>query len=185
MFSRPSSRRKVKSEEVAINLVPMLDALVTIVAFLLFTTAFLSIGMIDTPAPTLSSAPEQVEKMKEKPLQLTATITENKIFITDWSGSRESHTISSVTDPKTGEPKYDFEKFHQTLVEIKHRHPKEVKLVFKPTNGIAYETLVALMDTARFLEKSDAPLYKKNAQGLDEPETALFSEVIFGNILSP
>src|SRR4051812_16286815 len=123
MLRRPSTRRKSKQAEVTINLVPMLDALVTLVAFLLFSTSFLALVVIDTPAPLLAPADEQVEKLKEKPLQLTAYVKENQIILSDWSGSREAHTIQNVLDPKTSETRYDFEKFHQTLLQIKNRHP--------------------------------------------------------------
>lgn len=156
----------------------------TLVAFLLFSSAFLSIVVIDTPAPLLAPADEQIEKMKDRPLQLTAHIRPEIIVISDWSGSRENHSIPSVADPKTGEKRYDFERFHQILVAIKTRHPSETKIVFKPDGGVSYEVLVGLMDAARRFEKSDSTIYKKNAQGVDEPETKLFPEVIFGNIMS-
>jgi len=61
----------------------MLDALVALVIFLLFSSSFLAIVVIDTPAPLLAPADEQVEKMKEKPLQLTAFIQEKRIMISD------------------------------------------------------------------------------------------------------
>jgi biopolymer transport protein ExbD len=181
---RPSSRRKSAPQEITLNLVPILDALVTLIAFLLFSSAFLAIVVIDTPAPLLAPASEQVEKMKEKPLQLTAAIQQNQIVITDWTGSREAHTIPNTIDPKTSEPRYDLEKFHQTLVSIKSRHPQEVKLILKPESGVSYESLVGIMDSARAFEKTDSPLYKRNEQGVDEPETKLFPEILFGNIMS-
>lgn len=184
MFKSPTSRRKSAPEPVNPNLIPMLDALVTLVAFLLFSSAFLSIVVIDSPAPLIAPAEEQVEQMKEKPLQLTAFIKPETIVISDWSGSRENHSIPSVTDPKTGEKRYDFEKFHQILLAIKGRHPQETKIVLKPDGGVAYDVLISLMDAARAYEKSDPPMFKKNAQGVDEPETKLFPEVIFGNIMS-
>ena len=184
MLSRPSSRRRSEHQEINVNLVPMLDALVTLVAFLLLSMAFVSIAMIDTPAPLLAPAEAQVEKIKEKPLQLTAFIQEKQIIISDWSGSRLNHKILSITDSKTGELRYDYEKLHQLLLNIKSKYPKESKLILKPDSGVSYEALVGIMDAARFFEKTDPPLYKKNAQGVDEPEKFLFSEVIFGNIMS-
>lgn len=173
-----------------VNLVPMLDALVTIVTFLLISTAFISIVVIDTPAPLIAPADVQEEKLKEKPLQLTAHIQADKILISDWSGSREAHVIPSVPDTSTaaaaasGDKRYDLNKLHETLVGIKTRHPQETKLILKPDPGVSYESLIGIMDSARKIEKTDPPLYKKNAQGVDEMETKLFSEVIFGNLLS-
>lgn len=185
MFRRPSSRRKSVQAEVNINLVPMLDALVTLVTFLLLTSAFISVSVIDTPAPLLAPATEQVEKVKDKPLQLTAYVQEKQIVLSDWSGSREKHVIPSVTDPSSNEPRYDLETFHKVLVEIKGRYPAETKLILKPEGGVAYESIVGIMDAARFFdEKSDPPMVKKNEQGVDVPEKNLFPEVIFGNLMS-
>ncbi|MEW6056320.1 MAG: biopolymer transporter ExbD [Bdellovibrionota bacterium] len=185
MFSRPSSRRKSSQEGVNINLVPMLDALVTLVAFLLFSTAFMAIVVLDTPAPLLAPPEQQIEKLKEKPLQLTAYIQPNQIILSDWSGSREKHVIPSVADPNKPESRYDLERLHRVLVEIKQRHPTEKQLIIKPEGGVAYEAIIGIMDAARFYDpKSDPVPYKKNEQGVDMPEKNLFSEVIFGNIMS-
>ena len=185
MLKRPSSRRNSANATIELNLVPILDALVTLISFLLFSTAFLSIVALDTPAPLLAPADEQIEKLKEKPLQLTAYVQQNRIVISDWSGSRENHSIPSVPDEKSGELRYDVEKLHQTLLEIKGRHPLETKLILKPEGGVAYESIVLIMDAARMIEKTDAPLLKKDpATGADVPETKLFPEVIFGNIMS-
>ena len=83
MLKRPSSRRRSEGAQIELNLVPVLDALVTIITFLLYTAAFISLVAIDTPAPLLAPASEQVEKMKEKPLQLTATIQADRIILSD------------------------------------------------------------------------------------------------------
>lgn len=182
---KPSSRRKSGPQEINLNLVPILDALVTLVSFLLLTTTFFAIAVIDTPTPLLAPAEEQIEKLKEKPLQLTAYVYADKIMISDWSGSRELHTIINIPDPqKNGEQKYDLEKLHQIIVGIKTRHPTETKLILKPESTVNYESLVSIMDAVRMLEKTDPPLYQKNKQGIDEPVQKLFPEIIFGNILS-
>ncbi len=183
-MNRPSSRRKSKSQTIELNLVPILDALVTLVSFLLFSTAFLSIVSIDSPVPLVAPAPTQIEELKEKPLQLTATIQKEQIVVTDWTASREAHTIPSVLDPKTGELRYDLEKFHQILVEIKHRFPNELKVILKPEAGVAYETLVDIVDSSRSFQKTDRTLFVKDKSGVSVPETKLFPDVIFGNIMN-
>jgi biopolymer transport protein ExbD len=189
MFTRPSARRKSKARAVELNLVPILDTLITLIAFLLFTSAFIGVAFIDTPVPLLSAAEEQIKKIDEKPLQLTAHVQENQIFVSDWTGSRENHRIPNIpgngVDSSGSGPQYDLERLHQILVEIKLRHPKETKLILKPQGGVSYEALVGIMDAARSFQKTDPPLYVKNALGVDTVETKLFSEVIFGNIMSP
>jgi biopolymer transport protein ExbD len=187
MLKRPSSRRKSRPEEVNINLVPMLDALVTLVAFLLFSMAFVSIAVIDTPAPLLAPADEQQEKLKEQPLQLTAHVQENQIVLTDWAGSRVNKTIPSVQDPADPEKtRYDLESLHKALLEIKEKFPKETKLILKPNAGVAYEAIVGIIDASRAYEKTDTvtPPTVKNERGEDVPDMRLFPEIIFGNIMS-
>ncbi len=183
-MNRPSARRKSRAETIELNLVPILDALVTLVSFLLFSTAFLAIVSIDSPVPLVAPAQNQIEELKEKPLQLTATIQKEQIVITDWTGSREAHTIASVLDQKSGDMRYDLDKFHQILVEIKHRYPQEMKIILKPESGVAYESLVDIMDSARSFQKSDATLFTKDKTGVDVPEKKLFPDVIFGNIMN-
>lgn len=184
MLKRPSSRRKSNSETIELNLIPILDALVTLVAFLLFSSAFLAIVAIDSPAPLLAPASDQIEKLKEQPLQLTATIQADQIILSDWSGSRENHVIPSVPSPKTGDLRFDIEKFHLILTEIKKRHPSEKQIIFKPEGGVAYEAIVELIDTSRSFEKTDAPLFEKNESGVEVQTKKLFPEIVFGNILS-
>lgn len=189
MFRRPSARRKSSHQALELNLVPMLDALVTLVAFLLFSMGFMAIVVIDTPAPMIAPAEEQIKKLEDKdpPLQLTAHILAEKILISDWSGSRENHVIPMRDNPeKPGEMIYDIEAFHQKLVEIKKRHQKEKQLILKPDPGVSYESLIGLMDAARQFEKTDDAPNKKDEQNQDTgvAETDLFPEVVFGNILS-
>lgn len=216
MFRRPSARRKSEQQELTINLVPMLDALVTLVSFLLMTMGYLAISAIETPAPMLAPAEEQIKDLKEKkeiPLQLTADIRDdNTILLHDWMGSRFNVKIEARDDPgKPGEKTYDVEKFHQSLMAAKtcdqKKHLDETQIILKPSPGVSYENLVALMDAARAYSKTDiipdevrTTLTKARADALARLEQAkkeqkqlsmvipaeneLFSNVIFGNILS-
>ena len=192
MFRTPSSRRKSAQQEVQLNLVPMLDALVTLVSFLLLTMGYMAISVIDTPAPMVAPAEEQIEKIeKDKPLQLTAHILKDKIIISDWSGSRENHEIKTVpsteADAKPGDVRYDLESLHKLLITIKGRHPKEKQLILKPDADVPYEQIINVMDASRYFDKTDVVpenIKTKDVNGNEVPDTNLFPEVVFGNILS-
>jgi biopolymer transport protein ExbD len=82
MLKQPSSRRKSGREEITLNLVPMMDTFVTLIAFLLYTMAFLSMVMVETPLPTANPT-DVAEKLKEKPLQLTISFRKDETEI--WS----------------------------------------------------------------------------------------------------
>ncbi len=178
MLKRPSSRRRSAPSEVSINLVPMLDALVTLIGFLLFSMSFLALVAVETPMPTISPA-DLPQKIIEKPLQLTVSLREKETEV--WSPFGR---IKSTTIPHTGEGMPDTATLHAALIEIKRQFIEENKVVLVPTASTSYDVLVAVMDALRVLEPTDPALFKPNSQtGNDEPVKALFPEVIFGNLL--
>ena len=178
MLKRPSTRRRSSPTEVQINLVPMLDALVTLIGFLLFSMSFLSLVSIETPKPEVS--PETVQqKLLEKPLQLTVTIREKESEI--WSPFEK---IPSKVIPHTAEGLPDTKVIHEALIEVKRSFLNENKVVLVPAANTSYDILISVMDSLRGLEPTDPPLFKKNeATGIDEPVKGLFPEVVFGNLL--
>jgi len=156
----------------------MLDALVTLIGFLLFSMSFLSLVHIETAKPEVS--PEQVEKqLQEKPLQLTVSLRENESEI--WSPFEK---IRNRTIPNTSEGMPDTRLIHDALIEIKRDFLNEEKVVLVPSAGTSYDILIAVMDSLRNLEPTDPPLFRKNREtGNEEPVRQLFPEVVFGNLL--
>lgn len=178
MFKRPTSRRKTESREISLNLVPILDAMVTLIGFLLFSMSFMALASIESPFPQASR--EDIEtKLKEKPLQLTLTLRDNEAEI--WSPF-DRIPSRKIPNASAGQP--DIKAIHDSLVGIKQQFPTETKLVFVPAAGASYDTLISVMDSVRMVEDSDTPIYRKNpATGNDEAVKTLFPEVIFGNLL--
>ena len=178
MLKRPSARNKAHKGEVELNLVPILDTMVTLIGFLLFTTSFLAIVSIESPLPQAS--PEQVqEKIQEKPLQLTLTLRENEVEI--WSPFNK---IPSQSIANTAEGEINLKAIHEALIEVKKSFPAEDQIVLAPNTKTPYEVLIALMDTVRNLDPTDPSLFMKNEKtGVDEPAKTLFPKVVFGNLL--
>lgn len=178
LLNRPSSRRKSQGGQIELNLVPLIDSLVTLIGFLLFTMTFLNVAKIESPFPT-ANPNEQQEKLKERPLQLTVTLRSGETEI--WSPF-ERITAKKVPHLAPGQP--DLKTIHESLIEVKRRFLTENKAVFVPEGGVTYDVMVAVMDSIRGLDKTDPPLFLKNATtGIDEPLKALFPEIVFGNLL--
>jgi biopolymer transport protein ExbD len=178
VFKRPSSRRKSHHGPLEINLVPILDTMVTLIGFLLFTTSFLSIVAIESPLPQSSPA-EVADQIKEKPLQLTLTLREKTVEL--WSPFSKIET-KIIPHSQPGQP--DLKAIHEALIEVKKKFPEEQSAVIVPEKETPYDTLIGLMDTLRTLEASDPPIYVKNQKtGMDETLKQLFPKVIFGNLL--
>ncbi len=178
MFKRPSSRRRGEHKQIELNLVPILDAMVTLIAFLLFTTSFFAVVSIESPFPE-TSVEAIKQKLKQKPLQLTISLTEKDAEI--WSPFDLIKPMK-IANPAPGQP--DVRAIHDALVGIKQKFPRESKIVFAPFAGANYDTLITVMDSMRTLEKTDPQITLKNPQTqLDEVQKLLFPDVIFGNLL--
>jgi hypothetical protein len=179
VLNRPSTRRKAHAPELTINLVPMLDALVTLITFLLFTMAIVSIVSISSPMP-ISSQKVQQDKMNERPLQLTARVSENAIEVFS-----PFDRIAARTFKKGADGKLDLVGFHTYLLDIKKKFPKDRDLVMIPVGSAPYDLLISVMDAARMLEAGDPPLFIRNEKtGVEEITRLLFSDIVFGNLLS-
>jgi biopolymer transport protein TolR len=178
VLKRPSSRRKSKAEPVALNLIPILDAMVTLIAFLLFSMSALTVVSIESPLPQMSTADVQ-QTLKEKPLQLTLSFRKDEVEL--WSPF-EKITPRKFPNVSPGQP--DIRAVHEALVGIKQQFPNETKIVLAPEGSTSYDVLISAMDSIRTLEPTDPPIFVKDAQtGNDQAIKTLFPEVIFGNLL--
>ena len=161
-----------------LNLVPILDTMVTLIAFLLFTMSFLEIVTVESTFPTTSGKP-LAEALKEKPLQLTVTLHSDKLEI--WSPFNAT-IEQKIPNLAPGQP--DLQTLHEKLVLIKQKFPNEKRVVLVPHAGATYDILIAMMDSIRIMTPTDRPLYAKNPQtGNDMLLRTLFPEIIFGNLL--
>lgn len=176
MFKRPTSRRRSDRGQIVLNLVPMLDALVTLVTFLLFTMTFISIVTIESQLPI--SSRKINKRLKTKPLQLTLSF--NNRFTEIWSPFKRIR-VRKIPHAPDGTP--NTLEIHRNLVQIKQKFPRENTIVFAPHGGSSYDIIIAVMDAARSLEKTDPPMYVKNKDGIDQEVNKLFPEIVFGNLL--
>ena len=135
----------------------------------------LSVTLIDTPVPVVSNMPGN---SKDKPLTLTLKIEEEQLKL-----ESPFNLIKPEVFPKI-EKNYPFDKLHESLLEIKKKFPKEKKIIFMPKSEVKYNDLVQLMDASRKLFKTDPPMFVEGEGGVNKPETDLFSEVVFGNVVS-
>lgn len=177
MLRRPSHRRSGKgNEEIDLPLVPIMDAFVTLIAFLLLATSLLAVTLIDTPVPVVSNLPD--DKKPDKPLMLQLRIDADTLTLS--SGFRR---IPEQKFPKI-EKDYDLVKLHESLIAIRQQFPKEKNIVFMPASDVKYDDLVKLMDAVRLLSKTDPSFYAQGEDGVDKPDEFLFPIVVFGNVIS-
>lgn len=176
MYKAPS-RRKSSKEIKKPNLIPILDSVFIFIFFLLMSANFIKIFEIPSDVPIVSNQPPP--KTKKNPLALTLKIYRSSLVL---SRGVPSKTIRSFKKNANGD--YDLESLHNYLVNLKQRYSSESSIVFEPVVDLSYEEIVKIMDSVRYLRKTDADIYIKDKSGLDVKVDALFNKIIFGNIQS-
>ena len=187
MLRRPSYRAKKGHEEVHLNLVPLMDALVTLIIFLMATTTLLNIVEIDSALPIASN--QEPPKSSKPPIQLTVKIKNNSEFLVEADFGRkfapkrirplDSSEFQGQADVENS--LFDFPGLHDVLVQVKTLYPFEQTVVLNPEAGVPYDVLVQVMDVSRNLSDSDPPIFQKDENGVEKAVTKLFPNVVFGN----
>jgi biopolymer transport protein ExbD len=160
-----------------LNLVPVLDTLVSLIAFMLFTMSFIILVSVESPFPEASPNSVQ-EAIKQKPLQLTLTVRDGEVEV--WS---PFSLVAPKKIPNEVPAQPNLRAIHEYLVTVKQKFPTENKIVLVPENGTSYDVLIAIMDTVRMLEPSDPAIFAANTSGTTQALKGLFPDVIFGNLL--
>ena len=133
-----------------LNIVPMIDMMVILVFFLLFTAVFSNTNILELnlPAPN-SSVPEL-----PKGLQLEVIVRENTIEVAD----RNSGVLKAL--PKK-EGEYDYQGLSDFLQFVKSKYPGVLAANVLLEEKIPYDVLVQTMDNVRLFEKDDPPQFTK------------------------
>jgi biopolymer transport protein ExbD len=133
-----------------LNIVPMIDMMVILVFFLLFTAVFSNTNILELnlPAPN-SSVPDL-----PKGLQLEIHVRHAGIDIAD----RNSGILRSLPK-KDGE--YDYAGLSEYLQFVKSKYQGVTESSVLLEQDIAYDVLVQTMDSVRLFQKDDPPLFTK------------------------
>ncbi len=133
-----------------LNIVPMIDMMVILVFFLLFTAVFSNTNILELnlPAPN-SSVPDL-----PKGLQLEIHVRHTGIDIAD----RNSGILRSLPQ-KDGD--YDYLALSEYLQFVKSKYPTTTEASVLLEQDIPYDVLVQTMDNVRLYQMDDAPLFTK------------------------
>ena len=155
MAYRPSFRRSTESEEIEVNLTPIMNLMVVLIPLLLTSAQFIKIGIIDLNLPPAVGGIAAVEAPKEteKNLDLAITITDEGFFISSSLAILKGNSENSPSIPKTVTGEYNFEELSTKLFEIKKKAIGKFsdinKIVIQAEPDINYQVLVSSMDAAR------------------------------------
>ncbi len=126
---------KKKSLDAVINLVPFIDLLSSLIAFLLMTAVWTQIATLQVGQQGNSQAPPQQQEEKPK---LTITVTEKGFLL----------QIGADTAPvdKAGND-YNFEELNKKLADAKANLPELEDVTVQAEDGVVYDVLVRVIDS--------------------------------------
>jgi biopolymer transport protein ExbD len=124
-----------------LNVVPMIDMMVILVFFLIFTAVFTKTNVLELNLPGADSA---VPDLPEG-LNLEVIIRKAAIEVAD----RGTGLLKSL--PRTGDD-YDLKGLSEYLKLVKSKYPDKQNATILLEQDISYDTLVHVMDTVRVFQ---------------------------------
>lgn len=128
-----------------LNVVPMIDMMVILVFFLIFTAVFTKTNVLELNLPGADSA---VPDLPEG-LNLEVVIRQDKIEVAD----RGTGLLKTL--PRQGEA-YDLKGLSDYLQLVKSKYPDKQDATILLEQAIQYDTLVQVMDTVRVFQVPDS-----------------------------
>jgi biopolymer transport protein ExbD len=132
-----------------LNIVPMIDMMVILVFFLIFTAVFSKTNILQLNLPTTSSAPVELPKG----LKLEVIIRPDDLVVND----RNSGPLKTIDNTAQG---YDLDKLSEFMRQVKSQFPDMTDATILSGPEVSYDTLVQVMDTVRVYQLPIAPFSK-------------------------
>jgi biopolymer transport protein ExbD len=133
-----------------LNIVPMIDMMVILVFFLIFTAVFSKTNILQLNLPASSTT---TPLDLPKGLKLEIIIRPDDLVIND----RNSGPLRVIENTAGG---YDFANLSEFMRRIKAQFPQMTDATILPSPATSYDTLVQVMDVVRVYELPVAPFAK-------------------------
>ena len=145
-----------KSVNADLNLVPYIDLLTCMVAFLLITAVWSQLARLEAHQKGQGQAGEDTPP--EKIVKL--------VVVVNGEGFNLVADEDQQPIPKKGDGSYDFEKLGNELKKFKDTHPDKSDVQVASEDTIKFETLVKTMDTALTARFPDISLIDAGGAGI-------------------
>jgi biopolymer transport protein ExbD len=133
-----------------LNIVPMIDMMVILVFFLIFTAVFSKTNILQLNLPASNPA---VPMDLPKGLKLEVIIRPDDIVVND----RNSGPLKDLPNTATG---LDLDGLSEFIRRVKSQYPDMMDATILPSPATSYDILVQVMDTVRVYQLPVAPFSK-------------------------
>ena len=167
---------KHENLDTELNIVPIIDAFVMLICFLLFTAAFTQLVFLEAKLTSNTAAAAAKSRSELDQFRLVITFEDKGLRLTTTGSAAKKVDISI---PKIGE-EYDFKALHDHLINLKTDHPQrfsaDVEFKQKQANAVDYEKIMGAIDSIRHLsdeEFGNLRVVQKKAKNLELNDTEL------------
>lgn len=154
-------KRKHRDEpDVEVDMVPIMNMFLVLVPFLLMSASFLHIKAINTSVPVLAAASKQ---QQADPGLKTTVVLELSKKVIDLSLQADTLEPQETTKwhrqfQKQSDDTFPLAMMADQLGHIKSAYPASDTLIIVPDGDVLYDTIIQIMDTARYGE-AEAKLF--------------------------
>jgi biopolymer transport protein ExbD len=141
----PTSKGGKKPLDAAINLVPYIDMLMTIMTFLMMTAVWNQIAMLEVQNASGGAEAQPEEPDPNKPKPILVLLTDRSVKI------QEEQNPDLKEFPSTGEG-YDMGGVLVELKRLKELRPDRTELKIQSEDGVKYEHIVKIIDISTGLD---------------------------------
>jgi len=170
---------RVEDSTFELNLAPMLDIIVSIVPMLLMSLAFVHVSMIETPVPQAVEKAIAAQNDKKDQVSVTLHVSKQSGFrfaVVDKGATKE--TVVAMKGDKL-----DLEGLHKETLTLKQSYPDVFRIELNPSEDVALDDIVKVMDEVRNVAKGEAKVTFKDVDTGKPVETNLmFPDIVFGNV---
>jgi biopolymer transport protein ExbD len=132
-----------------LNIVPMIDMMVILVFFLIFTAVFSKTNILQLNLPASNTAPVELPKG----LKLEVIIRPNDLLVND----KNSGPLKLIENTAQG---YDLDRLSEFMRQVKSQFPDMTDATILSGPAVEYDTLVQVMDTVRVYQLPMPPFSK-------------------------
>ena len=151
--------RKAEHLDTDINIVPIIDCLVMLICFLLFTATFTQLVYIEAKMASTTAMAADKSRSEFDQFRLVVELDERGIRLKT-SGSLVKGKIDELIPNKT--EGYDFKSLHQKIIQLKVANPERFSadLEIKGNKSMAYENITSLIDSIHHLTDEESSLLR-------------------------
>ena len=129
-----------RTMDAAVNLVPYIDLLMTIMTFLVMTAVWTQIAALEVQNQSGGPPEQEQEKDPDAPKPILVSIMEEKIQV-------QEEGADALDFPK-GQEDYNFEGIFEELKRLKDARPERVEVKIKAEDKVGYEAIVKVIDSS-------------------------------------